>query len=74
MNATIRPLAEITQQATAILIREMGVVDALRFLNQFRTGTGDYTKERGKWLSDLSLEQFASGIKAKRHKGRRTNG
>ena len=74
MNATIRPLAEITQQATTLLIREMGVVDALRFLSQFRVGAGDYTKERGQWLDDLSLEQIASGIKAKRHKPRRTNG
>ena len=64
MNATIRPLAEITQEATTILIREMGVVDALRFLSQFRTGGGDYTKDRGQWLDDLSLEQIVSGIKA----------
>src|SRR5205807_887492 len=71
MSTTIRPLAEITQQATTILIREMGVVDALRFLSQFRTGTGDYTKERGQWLDDLSLEQIAAGIKARRHKPRR---
>ena len=68
MNATIRPLAEITQEATTILIREMGVVDALRFLSQFRSGSGDYTNERGQWLDDLSLEKIASGIKAKRHK------
>ena len=74
MNATIRPLAEITQQATTILIREMGVVDALRFLSQFRAGSGDYTKERGQWLEGLSLEQIASGIKAKKHKPRRPNG
>jgi hypothetical protein len=74
MSATIRPLAEITQQATTILIREMGVVDALRFLSQFRTGSGDYTKERGQWLDDLSLEQIASEIKTKRRKPRRTNG
>jgi len=74
MNATIRPLAEITQQATTILIREMGVVDALRFLSQFHAGAGDYTKERAQWLDNLSLEQIASSIKAKRHKPRRSNG
>jgi hypothetical protein len=66
MSATIRPLAEITQQATAILIREMGVVDALRFLSQFQAGAGDYTKERSQWLDDLSLEQIVSDIKATR--------
>jgi hypothetical protein len=74
MNATIRPLADISQQATTILIREMGIVDALRFLSQFRAGAGDYINDRGQWLDALSVEQIASGIKAKRHKPRRTNG
>jgi hypothetical protein len=73
MNATIRPLADITQEARTILIREMGVVDALRFLSQFSSGAGDYTKERGQWLDDLSTEQIVSAIKAKRPKPRRTN-
>ena len=68
MSVEIRPLSEISQQATEILVREMGVVDALRFLSQFSTGLGDYTKERGQWLDDLSLEQITSEIKAKRKK------
>jgi hypothetical protein len=55
MSAPIRPLAEITAQGTAILIREMGIVDALRFLNQFRPGSGNYTKERQRCLGELSL-------------------
>lgn len=74
MTASMRPLAEVTEQATAILIREMGVVDALRFLSQIRAGSGDYTKERSRWLDNLSLDQIASDIKAKRPKGRRTKG
>ena len=70
----MRPLAEITEQATAILIREMGVVDALRFLSQVRKGSGDYTKERAGWLDSLTLDQITSEIKAKRKKQRRRNG
>ena len=66
MKARIRPLAEINREAEAILIREMGVVSALRFLNQFRTGSGDYTKERQQWLDNLSLEEITSAIKAQR--------
>jgi hypothetical protein len=71
MSAAIRPLAEVTAQGTEILIREMGVVDALRFLNQLRPGSGDYTKERGRWLNELSLSKIVSEIKAGR-KGRRS--
>ena len=68
MSIEIRPLSEINQQATEVLVREMGVVDALRFLSQFSSGLGDYTQERERWLDDLSLEQITSEIKAKRKK------
>ena len=74
MKAKIRPLAEINREAEAILIREMGVAQAMRFLNQFREGTGDYTKERGLWLNDLSLDQIASEIKTRRRKPRQSGG
>ena len=70
MSAVIRPLAEVTARGTEVLIRELGVVDALRFLNHFRPGSGDYTKERGQWLNNLSLEQIVSEIRASRKKRR----
>jgi hypothetical protein len=37
VSAKIRPLAQITREAETILIREMGIADALRFLSQYRT-------------------------------------
>ena len=52
----------------ANLIREMGVVAALRFLNPFRAGAGNYTSERGQWLDELSLNQIAAEIKGRRRK------
>ena len=52
---------------------EMGVVDTLRFLGQFHSGGGNYTKERDHWLDDLSLEDIISGIKAKRQTQRRSS-
>lgn len=66
MNAEIRPLVEINKHATDVLIREIGVVDTLRFLAQFRSGSGDYTAERHQWIDGLSLDQITSEIKAKR--------
>ena len=74
MYVTLRSLAELSEVATTILIREMGIVDALRFLSQMRPGSGDYTKDRGEWLDDLSLGEITSAIKSKRPKRRRTNG
>ncbi len=67
MSVEIRPLSELSQQATAILAREMGIADTLRFLSQFASGSGDYTKERVQWLGDLSLEQITSEIKGRRN-------
>ena len=66
MRVQTKPLTEITQQATHILCKEIGVVNTIRFINQFTTGYGDYTKEREKWLQDLSLEDIVSEIKQMR--------
>lgn len=66
MNTETRPIAEINHLATRILFEKLGVVDTLRFLNQFSMGKGDYTKEREKWLDDLSLKDAISRIKAER--------
>jgi hypothetical protein len=68
MSVELRPLSELNQHATTILVREIGLVDTLRFLSQFSAGSGDYTKERGQWLDELSLKQITSEIKARRHK------
>lgn len=48
MSAVIKPIAEIDRQAREILARKLGIVDTLRFLGQFRAGSGDYTAERAK--------------------------
>jgi hypothetical protein len=74
VSAVIRPIAEVDRRAREILTRDLGIVDTLRFLGQFRAGSGDYTAERGTWLDDLSLETIVSEIRGKRRKPRRTKG
>jgi len=68
MNIEARPVSEISRRATHILFKEMGIVDTIRFLNQFSMGQGDYTKEREKWLGDISMDDAISQIKAQRKK------
>jgi hypothetical protein len=46
MIADTLPLTELTQEALRVLYRELGIVNTIRFLNQFTTGFGDYTAER----------------------------
>ena len=66
MNAETRPISEISRQATHILFKEMGVVDTIRFLNQFSVGRGDYTKERENWLGGITLDNAIAQIKAEK--------
>ncbi len=56
------PLAELTRRAVAILTRELGPAETLRFLDQFGTGRGDYTAERDQLLAGLTLDQVVADI------------
>ena len=66
MSTHIPPLSELNQHVTAALIREVGVVDTIRFLNQFRTGHGDYTAEREGLFQGMTAQDIVNGIKARR--------
>ena len=67
MSIHFQPLAEITSRAKNALIQELGVVDTLRFLNQFRAGSGDYTAEREQLFKDESVKSVVASIKARRN-------
>jgi hypothetical protein len=41
-------------------------VDTIRFLNQFRAGSGDYTAEREDLFRGMSVEDVIDDIRAKR--------
>jgi hypothetical protein len=58
MNVQAKPLSEITRHAIDLLSKEMGIVDTVRFLNQFTTGYGNYTEEREGLFKDLTLEEI----------------
>jgi hypothetical protein len=64
MKTTTRSISEINRQATHILFREMGVVETIRFLNQFSVGQGDYTKDRNKWLDKITMDDAIAQIKS----------
>jgi hypothetical protein len=66
MTVKTRPLAEVTHQAIEILSRELGAADALRFINRFRSGYGDYTSERDVLFAGETLDQIISDIKKTR--------
>jgi hypothetical protein len=65
-----RPLAQITAEAMKILYREIGIVDTLRFINQYTAGYGDYTAQREELFAGMTLDSVVSEIKESRKRGR----
>lgn len=64
MMAEPQPLAEITQEALRLLYRELGLVNTIRFLNQFTTGFGNYTEERRSWLENQTPDEVLADLRA----------
>jgi len=58
MSSQAKSLSEITQQAIELLSKEIGIVNTVRFLNQFFTGYGNYTEEREQMFKYLTLEDI----------------
>lgn len=48
------------------LARELGIVGMIRFMQQFETGYGNYSKDRHKWLDDQDLDTIVKRIREKR--------
>jgi len=63
MNPPARSLAETTHRAIAVLSRELGIVETVRFLTQFGTGFGDYTRERDSIFRGLTMGEILSEIR-----------
>ena len=66
MITEVRPLIEINQQAISLLYKELGVVDAVRFLKQFTQGYGNYTLEREVLFANQSLDDIVREIENRR--------
>lgn len=64
MSVHIQPIAVLTHHAKHLLIKELGAVDAMRFLNQFRAGNGDYTAEREQLFKGDTVQSSVADIKA----------
>jgi hypothetical protein len=66
MTMQSKPLAELTEEAIQILYRELGVVNTVRFLRQFSTGLGNYTRERAEREDQETLDELLKAIKERR--------
>ena len=57
---------EIIRQGYKALFDSLGVVDAIRFIQYFTPGQGDYTKERHEWLDQTPLEDILTSMRQRR--------
>jgi hypothetical protein len=65
MTVHLTSLPELNRKAFAILCRELGVPDTLRFFGQLGLGAGNYTEERRQLFADLTLEEYRQAVSAK---------
>ena len=66
MTTHLKPLSEVNHQAIRLLAEKIGVVDTIRFVNQFTTGHGNYTEERHALFDHLTMADILAAIEQKR--------
>ena len=62
MNTEYLTLYEIRTIGFEALLRELGPAGAIRFLQQYETGRGNYTRDRHKFLPKMSVEEIGKRI------------
>ncbi|MBI5823340.1 MAG: hypothetical protein HZB18_04880 [Chloroflexi bacterium] len=62
MNTEYLTLNEIRTIGFEALLRELGPVGAIRFIQQYETGRGNYTRDRRKFLPKKSVKEIGRQI------------
>ncbi len=61
-------LPEIWRAGIEALMERLGPAGMLQFLQLIDPGHGDYTKDRHAWLDDLTIDDVARSVEARRKK------
>ena len=64
MKLKIQPLDQLNDAALNLLMRELGIANTARFLQQFSTGSGNYTEDRKAFYKDRTLDDLIQEIGA----------
>jgi len=62
MNTIISDPVELRRQGFEALVRTLGWVNAVRFLQQYETSRLDYTRERDQFLPEWDAETLAQKL------------
>ena len=71
MNTQMMSLEQIRIAGMEALARELGIVGMIRFLQQFETGHGDYSRDRHKWLDDQDIDTVVKRLQGKRKRDKK---
>ncbi len=63
---------ELQRKGWKALVNALGYVDAIRFIRQFDSGSGDYTQERHQWLDKLTMDEIIADIEQRQQLGDET--
>ena len=66
-----RTLEEIRTEGLEALRNRLGQAGMIRFLQQFETGRGDYTKERCAWVDGVTLDDLKRLSRTRRPRTRK---
>ena len=66
MRTETLSLYEIRTIGFEALLRELGPAGAIRFIQQYETGRGDYTRDRRKLLPKMTVREIGREIMKKR--------
>ena len=60
---TVTSPAKVRKMGVDTLGKSLGPVGMARFLQQFETGSGNYTKDRERWLKGLNVKDIVKQIR-----------
>ncbi|MFH1108265.1 MAG: hypothetical protein V1790_03575 [Planctomycetota bacterium] len=60
-------LHEIRREGLDALLDRLGPAGAIRFLQQYDAGRGDYTRQRHRWLDGVTIDEVVTDIERRRH-------
>jgi len=69
MIKRVMTLPEVRRAGLDALLERLGAAGTIRFLQQYDSGHGDYTKDRAAWLDDQPLEKIVDRITKARNAG-----
>ena len=58
---------DFERHAFAILKRELGLDGLARFLRLNRAGSGDYTRDRHRWLDGMTIDDIMAEVENRRN-------